>query len=186
VGRRRFYDPQRALTYEATVIDEALAKVEPLSAPVAGGLVVVVPTRDHVLRLLRLFNPRAEEVQLESLADHTLAIALMFVRALERRNAFAKVRTVRAEVPVGVDVPRDTYLIWFEYSATGTAHVHIAAAGEAKTTQLETRVGRGDQGWRSREVEQTYLGFLVEVSQAFIEAVEEYVAAHPPVGVTVR
>ena len=141
VGDRRFEmdEEVEALAYYRELFSQALEQVEPLERPLAGNVLVVIPSRSRVERISRAGWDNSSDSRIPDIVAETWTIDLAgFVAQLERRNIFAEVRVIVREDPAGRQ-PHE-FLIWHEFPVGRLQPlVHIAAPGGSHTTHIEIR-----------------------------------------------
>ncbi len=159
-GSKAFDSEEEMLSYQKLVWEQRIAKIEPLPKPLGGPVVIVLPTISQAEALLRSNVPKryAEYFDVPYFARTAEKSWLFYPRIIKRRNIFKDVKTVRASTPDGIETPRNGFLIWWQLwdknivtctqracvsQLSGrAAHIHILAAEETKTTQIE----RGHSG----------------------------------------
>ncbi len=165
-GGRQFSNPEDALSYRQGQFDQALAAIKPLDTSIAGPAVIVLPTRDHLAKMVREERPELKPIQVDYMADgYNLAVAL-FARLIERRKIFTELKVVRAQSPDGVDVPSGGYLLWYK-----RPRWHILAAGEPQTTELkpEPDATPAVDGASKKN----------RLGRIFLGAIEHFIETHP-------
>lgn len=169
LGGRTFHSYEEARAYVRTTYDQWVAEVQPLPAPIAGPAIVIVPTRAQWEADARRDFPWMNDQEIKNAVELTVGDQYSF-RVIERRNIFESARLVEAESADGTEVPPHGYLILHEMRQAGKhtgTDMHIIASGEAGWTKIFDG------------------GQIVDPKEAtprLLQAIEDYVKAHPAAG----
>ena len=140
--------------------------IEPLASPLAGPVVVVLPTRDQYEKNLRMYGPGSmNQEQITNHATMGLETSKAIVRLIERRNIFEQTQIIhRGGTPVDIKAPRGGYLLWVNCTLRTCPDYYMSAVGGSAMIELEVQ-------WPGTESE--YLRQL-------LRAVENFVKSHRP------
>ncbi len=146
---RTFDDPKEGIAWVRSEFDRTvLARVKPLPSPIGGPSVIIVPTRNLLVRVVgaelpHQMNPDWEyRISYPPFAQRVEMLEmnyLMFARAAQRRNIFTHLRIVRADSPKGISSPPGGYLIWIKRRVREKWSTEMIAAGETRWTELKPK-----------------------------------------------
>ena len=171
---RPFDNPKEGIAWVRSEFDRIVARVKPLPSPIGGPSVIIVPTRDLLVRVLRVefrhqMNPdwtyRISNPPFAHRVEMLELNYLMLARAAQRRNIFTRLRIVRADSPKGISNFRGGYLIWIKKRVRENWSTQIIAAGETRWTELKPKPVPSVPGEKLR---------------ALSDVIEEYVKSHRP------
>lgn len=145
---RTFDNPKEGIAWVRSEFDRTVARVKPLPSPIGGPSVIIVPTRDLLVRVVGAefrhqrnpdwayrisYPPFAQRVEMLEMNY------LLFARAAQRRNIFTHLRIVRADSPKGISSPPGGYLIWIKKRVHENWSTKMIAAGETRWTELKPK-----------------------------------------------
>ncbi len=169
---RTFDNPKEGIAWVRSELDRTVARVKPLPSPIGGPSVIIVPTRDLLVRVVgaefpHQMNPDwAYRISYPPFAQRVEMLEmnyLMLARAAQRRNIFTHLRIVRADSPKGISSPPGGYLIWIKRRVREKWSTEMIAAGETRWTELKPKpVPSGTS----------------ELLRAAHDAIEEFVKSH--------
>ncbi|MCP4327702.1 MAG: hypothetical protein GY791_04600 [Alphaproteobacteria bacterium] len=168
-----FHGTEAALDHIEELTHRAMVEpVTPLSSPIGGPVIIVGPPQSHLRAIFRSDYPYQPAEAIDYAASGEAIFHQGFVSMIERRNLFESVSAKRATTPAGIDVPASGYLIWDEYTSSSEWFIHIIAAGESETTNLDdladsSRITDGESGLRA-------------IGEEYLRAIEQFVKTHRP------
>lgn len=137
VDGRTFGSAEEALSHTKQTLDQRVATIQPLSMPIAGPGIVVTPPKAHAKNLILAASPNIEANILDYLVEAADLNWSLFPAQVERRNIFQNLVVLRATSLDGISAPPNGYLLWLEAPTRDSNYIHIAAAGDRKTTEIK-------------------------------------------------
>ena len=154
VAGKSFDDAEKARTYHQQNIERELSSVTPKPAPIAGSVIVVLPTREQLAQMVRRDAPAdIPKDIIEGTVDRYEDTALMDAEIVRRSNIFSDVSILRAEKATPEMAPSGGFLIWTELTQQGPERF-ISAAGSSEFSTFEENrpvpAVERIQGWLSQ------------------------------------
>lgn len=171
-ARQVFDNPKEGIAWVRSETDLSVARVKPLPSPIGGPSVIIVPTRDLLVRVVKAefppqsspwasisYPPFAHRVEMLEMSY------LMFAQAAQRRNILTHLRIVRADSPEGISSPPGGYLIWIKKRVRENWSIQTIAAGGTQWIELKLKPVPSTAG-------------ISELLRAANDAIERYVKSH--------
>lgn len=142
---RTFDSAEEARAYHRQNIERDLSAVTALASPIAGPVLVVLPPREELERLvrsdvLRSSVPNLPEEFLQAAVDREEDSMFADAEVVRRSNIFSDVRVVRSDNAEPTMAPSEGYLIWTTIAYEGVRR-YIIAAGEQEFTEFASTSG---------------------------------------------
>jgi hypothetical protein len=179
---RTFENPKDGIAWVRSEFDRTVARVEPLPSPIGGSSVIIVPTRELLVRVVEAEFPHqpnpdwAYRISYPPFPQRVEMLEmnyLMFAHAAQRRNILTQLRIVRADSPEGISNRPEGYIIWIKKRLRENWSTEIIAAGETQWTELKPRPVPSTAG-------------VGESLRAANDAIERFVESHRRSGQTER
>ena len=137
VAGKSFEDAEKARAYHQQNIEHELSSITPRPAPIAGDVLVVLPTREQLTEMIRRGAPAdiPQEI-IDGTVDRYEDTALMDAEIVRRSNIFSDVSVLRAEKATPEMAPSGGFLIWTELTEQGPERF-ISAAGSSEFGMFE-------------------------------------------------
>lgn len=145
-------------------VDKLVVDTEPLPAPLAGSAKIVLPPRDHFLKIVRRYNPTApDKLRQGDAADIAFQFETIPV-LLEKRNVFTDLTVVRSlSAP---EVQSKEHLIQYTFDLSWV-HVLVRRPGSIQAIELP-------RPWNETTIENAY-----EANRLVLKTVEDFVRQDP-------